>query len=129
MAQEFSRTDRVAGEIRRVLADLIRDLADPRIGMVSITGVELSRDLAHARVFVSALELAGSDAATSVQALNHAASLLRRELGRRIKFRILPRLQFLADETERKAVDMEARIRDARAQDREAARRRGEDEG
>ncbi len=128
MAQEFSRTDRVAGEIRRVLAELIRDLADPRIGMVSITGVELSRDLSHARVFVSALELAGSDAATSVQALNHAGSLLRRELGRRIKFRVLPRLQFLADETERKAVDMEARIRDARAQDREAARRRGEED-
>ncbi len=128
MAQEFSRTDRVAGEIRRVLAELIRDLADPRIGMVSITGVELSRDLAHARVFISALELAGSDATTSVQALNHAAGLLRRELGRRIKFRVLPRLQFLADETERNAVDMEARIRDARAQDRQAARRRGEEE-
>ena len=126
---EFSRTHRVAGEIRKVLADLIRqELADPRIGMVSITDVEVSRDLAHARIFVSALEMAGSDTATSVQALNHAAGLLRRQLGKQIRFRVLPRLKFIADDTNRDAVDMEATIRAAREQDKAAAARRGEED-
>ena len=126
---EFSRTHRVAGEIRKVLADLIRqELADPRIGMVSITDVEVSRDLAHARIFVSALEMAGSDTATSVQALNHAAGLLRRQLGKQIRFRVLPRLKFIADDTNRDAVEMEATIRAARDQDKAAAARRGEED-
>ena len=129
MQQEFSRTHRVAGEIRKVLADLIRqELSDPRIGMVSITDVEVSRDLAHARIYVSALEMAGSDTQTSVEALNHAAGLLRRELGRQIRFLVLPRLRFIADDTNRDAVDMDETIRQARAQDQAAAQRRGEPE-
>lgn len=127
MPHEFSRTDRVAGEIRRVLADLIREeLADPRIGMISLTHVEVSRDLSHARIYVSALEMAGSDAETSVQVLNHAAGLLRRQMGRKIKFRVLPTIRFLVDETERDAVDLEARIHEARLADRAAASRRGD---
>ncbi len=128
MHNEFSRTDRVAGEIRRVLAELIRtELSDPRIGMVSINSVEVTRDLSHARIYVSALEMAGADTSTSVQALNGAAALLRHGLGRKIKFRVLPRIQFIADDTGRKAVDMETKIREARAQDRQAAERRGEE--
>lgn len=127
MQHEFSRTDRVAGEIRRVLADLIREeLADPRIGMVSLTSVEVSRDLSHARIFVSALEMAGSDAQTSVEALNGAAGLLRRQMGRRIKFRVLPSIRFFVDDTERDAVELEARIQAARQADRQAAKRRGD---
>lgn len=129
MQQEFSRTNRVAGEIRKVLADLIRqELSDPRIGMVSITGVEVSRDLAHARIFVSALEMAGSDTQTSVEALNHAAGLLRHGLGKQIRFRVLPNLRFIEDDTNRNAVEMAETIRNAREQDKAAAARRGEDE-
>lgn len=125
---EFSRTHRVAGEIRKVLAELIQQLSDPRIGMVSITDVEVTRDLAHARIYVSVLELAGSDTKTSVDVLNRAAGMLRHELGRQIRFRVLPNLRFMADETSRKAVDMDATIRAAREQDKAAAHRRGDDE-
>lgn len=125
---EFSRTHRVAGEIRKVLAELIQQLSDPRIGMVSITDVEVTRDLAHARVYVSVLELAGSDTQTSVDVLNRAAGMLRHELGKQIRFRVLPNLRFMADDTSRNAVDMEATIRAAREQDKAAASRRGDDE-
>ncbi len=129
MQQEFSRTHRVAGEIRKVLADLIRqELSDPRIGLVSITDVAVSRDLAHARVYVSALEMAGSDTETSVEALNHAAGLLRHGLGKQIRFRVLPNLRFIADTTNRDAVNMESTIRAAREQDKAAAKRRGDSE-
>ncbi len=128
MQHEFSRMDRVAGEIRRVMAQLIRDeLADPRLGMVSITDVKITRDLAHARIYVSALELAGSDTQTSVEVLNGASGLLRHALGRRIKFRVLPQIRFIADDTERDAVAIEETIRAARKQDDEAARRRGDE--
>ena len=79
-------------------------------------------------MYVSALEMAGSDAVTSCEVLQGAAGLLRHEMGRRIKFRVLPKLEFIADETERKAVEIEATIRQARSADQAAARRRGEDE-
>lgn len=118
----------MAGEIRRALAQMIREqLADPRIGLVSLTRVELSKDLKHARIYVSALEMAGSDATESVAVLNGAAHFLRRALGATLKTRNLPRLRFLPDETERKAVAIEAKIRDARQADHAAARRRGEE--
>ena len=125
---EFSRTPRVAGEIRKVLAELIQKLSDPRVGMVSITDVEVTRDLAHARVYVSVLELAGSDTQTSVEVLNRASGMLRHELGKQIRFRVLPNLRFMADETSRNAVEIEATIRAAREQDKAAADRRGDDE-
>ena len=125
---EFSRTHRVAGEIRKVLAELIQKLSDPRVGMVSITDVEVTRDLAHARVYVSVLELAGSDTQTSVEVLNRASGMLRHDLGKQIRFRVLPNLRFMADETSRNAVEIEATIRAAREQDKAAADRRGDDE-
>ena len=125
---EFSRTHRVAGEIRKVLAELIQKLSDPRVVMVSITDVEVTRDLAHARVYVSVLELAGSDTQTSVEVLNRASGMLRHELGKQIRFRVLPNLRFMADETSRNAVEIEATIRAAREQDKAAADRRGDDE-
>lgn len=128
MEGDFARTDRVAGEIRRALAQIIgEELADPRVGMVSLTEVQLSKDLKHARIFVSALEMAGADALQSTEALNRAARFLRRELGRRLKTRSVPRLRFIADETERRAVALEDRIRSARAADQAAAQRRGEE--
>jgi ribosome-binding factor A len=127
LQNEFSRTDRVAGQIQRVMAELIRnDLADPRIGMVSITDVKITRDLSHCKIYVSALEMAGSDTQTSVDVLNGASALLRHGLGKNIKFRVLPQIRFIADETERQAVEMDATIRAARAQDDAAAARRGE---
>lgn len=128
MEPEFSRGERMSEQIRQVLARLIQtELADPNVGMVSIGDVELSKDFRHAKIFVSALELAGTDTQTSVQALNHAAGFLRRELGRQLRVKNLPRLRFIADDTQRKAVEMDERIRQARAADDIAGRRRGDD--
>ena len=80
MAREYARTQRVADHLQRELAVLIRDeVGDPRLGMVSISAVEVSRDFSHAKVFVSTLGEAG-DAETSVQVLQGAAGYLRRLL-------------------------------------------------
>ncbi len=127
MAKEYSRASRVGEEIRRLLAEfLLRgQVADPRIGMVTITAVEVSRDFAHAKVHVSVLELAAGGE-ESVEALNHAAGFLRSELGRKIKLRTVPQLHFVQDNTERDAVRMDQLIKDVRAVDKAAATRRGD---
>ncbi len=73
-----------------------RDLKDHRVGFVTITGVQLSPDLRHARIFVSTMgtEKQKKD---SIDALNHAAGWIRRELGQRIRMKFLPEIIFDTD--------------------------------
>ena len=113
MPREFSRSLRVADQIQRELAVLIRDeVKDPRMGMVSISGVEVSRDMAHAKVYVSVLGEA-QVAADSLEALNHAAGFLRRELGRRMLLRSVPQLRFIHDRSLEEGARMSALIDEA----------------
>ena len=88
----FQRSDRVAEQVRRDLADLIRtELKDPRVGMISLTAVELTPDYAHAKVFFTTLN---SDHLADIErGLKRASGFLRRELGRRIHIHTLPELQ------------------------------------
>lgn len=99
MAREFTRSDRVAAQIQRELADLIRtDLKNPHVGWVSVHEVEVSRDLAVATIYLGFLtETADSGAALA--ALRGATPFLRRELGRRMKLRAVPELRFQRDES------------------------------
>lgn len=92
----FQRSDRVAEQVRRDLADLIRnELKDPRVGMISLTAVELTPDYAHAKVFFTTLN---ADHLEEVErGLKRAAGFLRRELGRRIHIHTLPELHFVYD--------------------------------
>jgi len=85
MAKEYSRTQRVADYLQRELAALIqREVRDPRVGMVSITGVNVSRDLGHAKVYHTVLGCDSSeDAMESTEVLNKAAGFLRSQLSRR----------------------------------------------
>ena len=92
----FQRSDRVAEQVRRDLADLIRtELKDPRVGMISLTAVELTPDYAHAKVFFTTLD---AEHLEDVQrGLKRASGFLRRELGRRIHIHTLPELHFIYD--------------------------------
>ena len=97
MPRDFARSSRVAQQIRRDLAELIRfEVKDPRLGKVTLTDVEVTPDYAHAKVYYTAL----ADA-TELEAigagLGRAAGFLRRELGRRIKLHHLPELHFVHD--------------------------------
>lgn len=99
MPRDFSRTLRVAEQVQRELADLIRlEIKDPRVGMVTLTDVEVAADYGHAKVFFTLLGEAAQIEAAS-EGLNHAAGFLRRELGRRIKLRTVPQLHFHYDES------------------------------
>ncbi len=94
--KEYERSQRVASQLKRELADLIRlELKDPRLAWVTVDEVEVSRDLSVAKVYVSTLEDAQLEA--SLEALKAAAPCLRRELGRRLKLRIIPELRFYRD--------------------------------
>ncbi|MEY3202288.1 MAG: hypothetical protein RIR70_1838 [Pseudomonadota bacterium] len=97
MPKEFSRSQRVAEQIRRELSELIQlELKDPRVGMVSLTDVEIAPDYAHAKVFFTCLT--GREGAVQAQkGLSSAAGFLRRELGRRIHIHTLPELHFHFD--------------------------------
>jgi ribosome-binding factor A len=91
------RTQRVALQIQHEISLILaRDLKDRRIGFVTVTGVDISPDLRHAKVFISAL----GDEKTrrvSLEALNHAAGWIRRELGQRIRMKFVPELVFRTD--------------------------------
>lgn len=99
MAKEFTRAQRVAEQIQRELAVLIRqEIKDPRVGMVTVSAVKVSSDLSHAKVYVTVLDGAESAAGT-VKILNRAAPFLRHALTRRLLLRIIPHLHFVHDDT------------------------------
>lgn len=88
---------RAAADIQRELAQLFREMKDPRVSkLLSIVKVDVSGDLSYATVYVSAIE--GFDKTVeSVKGLKNAAGYLRRELGSRLKMRKTPELRFVAD--------------------------------
>jgi ribosome-binding factor A len=109
MPKEFSRTARISEQLRRELSALIqREVKDPRVGMVTITGIEVSKDLAHARVYFSVLPNEAVKPGDTGAALNHAAGFLRHALAHRLALRAVPALRFIYDETPEHAARIEA---------------------
>lgn len=121
MAKEYSRTQRVADYIQRELAALIQhEIRDPRVGMVSITGVNVSRDLGYAKIYFTSLESETSDEAKETsEALNRAAGFLRSQLSKDSAMRSVPQLRFYFDTSVGRGRDMEDLIRRAADADRE----------
>ena len=111
----YSRKDRVSEQIRRELAELIRtELKDPRVGMISLTDVEVTADYAHAKVFFSTL--AGGENLPAVMAgLQKASGFLRRELGKRISIHMTPQLHFVFDQSLERGADLSRLIQEALA--------------
>ena len=121
MPKDYARSERIASHIQRELASLIQTgmIKDPRLGMPSILQVEVSRDLAHARVFFSLLD--PENAAESIEALNGASGYLQREIGKTLKARVTPKLSFIYDDTDIRGRQMADLIESARSSDREKA--------
>jgi ribosome-binding factor A len=116
-----NRGHRVADQIQRDVAELIRELKDPRIGMVTIHTVEVSPDYAHAQVYFSVLV---GDAQASEAALNEAAGFLRNGLFKRLAIHTVPTLHFHFDATTERAAslnDLIARANATRAKDDDAS--------
>jgi ribosome-binding factor A len=115
------RLRRVADQIQRELSEIVRtELKDPRVGMITFTGAEVSPDLAHAKVFFTSL--AGEpQRAETLAGLGRAAGFLRTKLGARLKTHIVPELHFAYDESVESGIRLTHLIEEAVAAD--AARR------
>ena len=102
------RSFKIADQIQRDLAELIaRELKDPRVGMVTLQGVEVTPDYAHAKVFFSLLV---GDPQQTQEGLNQAAGFLRSGLFKRLHIHTVPTLHFVYDRTTERAADMNALI-------------------
>lgn len=102
MARDFSRTDRIADVIQRDLAQIIhQEMRDPRVGLITLAEVKVSKDLAYAKVYVSVMLEA--QAKETLEILNKAAGFLRAALAKRLKIRTVPALSFVYDDTTIKA--------------------------
>lgn len=109
-----NRGYRVADQIQRDLSELIaRDLKDPRVGMITLSAVEVSPDYAYAKVYFTVL---AGDPLETEAALNHAAGHLRNGLFKRLRIHTVPTLRFVFDETTERAARMDALIAQAVSQ-------------
>lgn len=99
MAREFSRTDRVGSQVQRELASIIgNELDDPRLGMLTIQEVRISKDFSHAKVYYTSLG-SSLEPVEIERILKDAAPFLRHELGRKVNMRTTPELRFVHDES------------------------------
>lgn len=93
----FHRANRIAEEIKREVASLLQgQLKDPRIGFITLTSVEVSNDLSHAKIFVSTMA-SEEEREKALLALNKAQGFIRNELGKRLRLRYTPELSFKFD--------------------------------
>lgn len=101
MSREFKRSDRVAQELQKEVAVILqREVKDPRIGMVTVSDVEVSRDLAYAKIFVTFLFDNDPDAISQgMKGLEKASPYIRTLLGKAMRLRIVPELRFIYDES------------------------------
>lgn len=99
MPKDYPRSDRLASQIQRELASLVRNnLKDPRLSSPGILEVQVSKDLSQAKVYFSVLN--PDDAEQSLRALKHASGYLQREVGKVLKSRITPKLVFIYDDSD-----------------------------
>jgi ribosome-binding factor A len=117
MKRHSQRAQRVGEQIQRELAQMLRDgVKDPRVGRITITAVEVSPDLSHAKVFVT--DLAGSEHADeAVRALARTAGFLRSELAHRIRMYSVPQLHFAYDNSIESGIRLAKLIDEAVASD------------
>lgn len=117
MSHEFARAERIGAEMRRLLAILVHDeLRDPRVGMVTIHEVRVTRDLAHAKVYYTCLD--DAKAVETGRVLRQSGGFLRRRLGQLMKLRTVPELDFTFDRSVAEGNRLSALIDRAVAEDR-----------
>jgi ribosome-binding factor A len=114
MAKDFSRTDRVGQQYQREIAMILqREIKDPRVSMVTVSDIEVSRDLAYAKVFVTFFNDDDEYIKTALKVLNEAAGFIRSLLGKRVRARIMPELRFVHDPSLNEGIRMSRLVDEA----------------
>tara|TARA_B100000085_G_scaffold125628_1_gene114265 strand:- start:179 stop:592 length:414 start_codon:yes stop_codon:yes gene_type:complete len=119
MGREFERTQRVSHFLHEELARLLQTaVRDPRVQQVNLTGVEVSRDLSHARVFFTLMsDVSEAEQSEISGVLSKASGFLRSELAKSSSMRTVPRISFRFDESVGRGRDMESLLREVRRAD------------
>jgi len=119
MAREYARTDRVGQQIQKEIATiLMREVKDPRLSMTTVSAVEVTRDLAYAKIFVTFFDDDIDKIKSSVEVLNEAEGYIRSLLAKRLRARIMPHLRFVYDQSMSEGVRMSALVDQAVASDK-----------
>ena len=119
MGREFERTQRVSHFLHEELARLLQtSVRDPRVQQVNLTGVEVSRDLSHARVFFTLMsDVSEAEQSEISGVLSKVSGFLRSELAKGSSMRTVPRISFRFDESVGRGRDMESLLREVRLAD------------
>ncbi len=128
MAKQYSRTQRIGDQIQRELATLIpQEVRDPRLGFITITGVDVSRDIGHAKVFITVMgENSPEVIKENLDVLKDTAGYLRMLLGKAMKLRSVPSLHFHYDQSITRGAMLSALIEQAVTEDQRNAETDGE---
>jgi ribosome-binding factor A len=119
MAREYARTARVGQQIQKEIAIiLMREIKDPRLSMTTVSAVEVTRDLAYAKVFVTFFNDNADEIKASLEVLAEAEGYIRSLLGKRLRARIMPHLRFIYDSSMSEGVRMSALVDQAVASDK-----------
>ena len=132
MAKEFSRTRRIGQQLQQELAMVLqRDMKDPRIGMVTVNEVDVSRDLSFAKVFVTFFDEDPEQIQSKLDALTKAAGYIRSLVAGRMKLRVMPELKFEYDSSLVEGMRMSTLVTEVITKDKQKAQEsdRGDDEG
>ena len=118
MPREFPRARRVEEQLKRLLSELVRrEVKDPRVGLITITTVEVSRDLTHARIYFTPFAGIG-DPDAALEALRHAAGYLRIQVRNQMRLRAAPELDFQIDDSIERGARLSSLISEAVESDR-----------
>ncbi|MGC6388109.1 30S ribosome-binding factor RbfA [Ewingella sp. S1.OA.A_B6] len=135
MAKEFSRTQRVSQEMQKEIAIILqREVKDPRVGMATVSGVEVSRDLAYAKVFVTFLDVLTTDnqdpdrVKNGIRALQDASGFIRTLIGKAMRLRVVPELTFAYDNSLVEGMRMSNLVTNVVRNDAERRSAAGDDE-
>lgn len=127
MSAPSARPQRLAEQIKRLLVDIIRhEVKDPRVGLLTLTHVDVSRDLSHAKIYVLPFDPEKKDP-DWLKGLIAASAFLRIQLKKSLMIRHVPELRFIEDESIDKALHLSKLIDDARREDDQNAKARGDD--
>jgi ribosome-binding factor A len=113
MPREFLRFQRVERQLQRELAEILqRDIRDPEVGFVTVSGVEVTKDLAIAKVYISVLTTKDNeDKKSSIAALNRASNYIHGMVSKRMRMRMVPELRFFLDESIEQGIKMDALLK------------------
>ncbi|MDX3772931.1 30S ribosome-binding factor RbfA [Chromatiaceae bacterium AAb-1] len=127
MGKEFSRVDRLSQQMKKEMAVILqREIKDPRLhSMITVSDVEVSRDLSHAKVFVTFLGLEQDKVKENLKVLNEASGFVRSLIGKRIQARIVPQIRFEFDESLNEGIRLASLVESARREDEKRRQQSG----